>query len=533
MVQTAIRAHRALPPPPQQQSASTSPQHTQAAAADSGTGCSTSAEGSGDSTGGSSTESLSFIDFQPEQYDQLLAVSSSTATQQFRQAGLLPEGVQCEVHPSAPTHYRLRCGFGIFDPECADEWRLTVPDSMKCDQRLRYVYWDEEKVLVPLAGDCFAIASTTICEAMPKVLQQLRSTPVLRRGIRSAKFLSTLTGQLLVTLVYKHRTLLEEAEAGSTWHQGAAQLSSFLGDHCKGVIGRSKGVKQSVGQQFVTERGIILSADASRQSAKGSSVTSAVRRSLVYHQPDEAFSNPNGGMAIHTLNWLCSCTDTVRQQRAASANGSAGGGDLGDLDLLELYCGNGNHTMAMATVFDKVLAVEINPQLVEAGNHNAALNGAINVKFLCVNAAYFSRNILGSCKWTDKVGGADYNFDVVLVDPPRAGLDAHTCRKIATYGHILYISCNPEALRRDMQMLQTTHETVRFAFFDHFPYTKHIECGVLLARRCDALPPPPPPKKEVVLVQKEQLEPVVEQQLEHNVESGALGECDIFDDGDY
>ena len=54
------------------------------------------------------------------------------------------------------------------------------------------------------------------------------------------------------------------------------------------------------------------------------------------------------------------------------------------------YCGSGNHTVAMATVFDKVLSVEINPQLVKAAELNLELNGATNVRCLCVNAQYFS-----------------------------------------------------------------------------------------------------------------------------------------------
>ena len=54
---------------------------------------------------------------------------------------------------------------------------------------------------------------------------------------------------------------------------------------------------------------------------------------------------------------------------------------------------------------------------------------------------------------------------------------------IRVFGRSRYISCNPEALQRDMEALSRTHETVRFAFFDHFPYTQHVECGVLLAKK--------------------------------------------------
>lgn len=115
-----------------------------------------------------------------------------------------------------------------------------------------------------------------------------------------------------------------------------------------------------------------------------------------------------------------------------------GGAEEGEqLHLLELYCGNGNHTVAMAGVFDRVLAVEINPKLVAAGEENMALNGVENVELLCVNAEHFSRNMLGSRTWAGRVEGRRYNFDTVLVDPPRAGLDASTRGKVAAYPFIM------------------------------------------------------------------------------------------------
>ena len=130
-----------------------------------------------------------------------------------------------------------------------------------------------------------------------------------------------------------------------------------------------------------------------------------------------------------------------------------------------------------------VLAVEINPKLVAAGEENMALNGVTNVHCMCVNAQYFSRNMLGSQTWTSQSNGQRYNFGAVLVDPPRAGLDDFTRSKVANYPYIMYISCNPQALERDVLQLSRTHTVARFAFFDHFPYTKHVECGALLVRR--------------------------------------------------
>ena len=70
-----------------------------------------------------------------------------------------------------------------------------------------------------------------------------------------------------------------------------------------------------------------------------------------------------------------------------------------------------------------------------------------------------------------------------FVAPPRAGLDA-TCRHLAAaFPRIVYISCNPATLARDVAELSATHAVTRLAAFDQFPYTDHLECGVVLERR--------------------------------------------------
>jgi tRNA (uracil-5-)-methyltransferase len=75
----------------------------------------------------------------------------------------------------------------------------------------------------------------------------------------------------------------------------------------------------------------------------------------------------------------------------------------------------------------------------------------------------------------------EYNFSTIFVDPPRAGLD-DTTRKLSTqFEQIIYISCNPETLHRDLEELTLTHTIKSFALFDQFAYTYHIECGVVLS----------------------------------------------------
>ena len=76
----------------------------------------------------------------------------------------------------------------------------------------------------------------------------------------------------------------------------------------------------------------------------------------------------------------------------------------------------------------------------------------------------------------------DYSFDSIFVDPPRAGLDDLTRKLVTDYNHIIYISCNPETLHRDLEVLTKTHKIEKFALFDQFAYTGHIESGVILTK---------------------------------------------------
>ena len=77
----------------------------------------------------------------------------------------------------------------------------------------------------------------------------------------------------------------------------------------------------------------------------------------------------------------------------------------------------------------------------------------------------------------------DYDFSTVFVDPPRAGLDEATIRLVRRFDHIIYVSCNPETLARDLATLTQTHAVLSAAIFDQFPHTEHVESGVVLKVR--------------------------------------------------
>lgn len=157
----------------------------------------------------------------------------------------------------------------------------------------------------------------------------------------------------------------------------------------------------------------------------------------------------------------------------------------GARDLLELYCGHGNFTIPLAAKFNRVLASEISKSSIANARINCELNGVCNAQFVRLSAdelmsAFARRREFERLKGIDIFG---YDFSHVLIDPPRAGLEPSVIDFIKNFRNLIYISCNPQTLFENLRSLCATHEVRRFAIFDQFVHTSHIECGVLLRRR--------------------------------------------------
>lgn len=85
-----------------------------------------------------------------------------------------------------------------------------------------------------------------------------------------------------------------------------------------------------------------------------------------------------------------------------------------------------------------------------------------------------------------RLAGLDWeqlSLDTLFVDPPRAGLDPATEQLLQDFTQVVYISCNPETLAKNLHSVADSHDIVRFAVFDQFPYTDHIEAGVVIRRK--------------------------------------------------
>ena len=143
--------------------------------------------------------------------------------------------------------------------------------------------------------------------------------------------------------------------------------------------------------------------------------------------------------------------------------------------VLDLYCGVGTITLAMAGAAGRVIGVEVVPQAVEDAKENAKRNGIENAEFFCGDA--------GQAALALEAKGI--HADVVVVDPPRKGLNADTIEALARFAprRIVYVSCDPATLARDVALLKERGYTLKNAMgADLFPKCAHVESIVCFER---------------------------------------------------
>ena len=148
--------------------------------------------------------------------------------------------------------------------------------------------------------------------------------------------------------------------------------------------------------------------------------------------------------------------------------------------VLDLYCGAGTITLTMADKAKKVIGAEIISAAVENARENAADNGVENVEFFCGDAGDIAL----------KLAGENLHPDVICVDPPRKGLSPEVIDAMVRMGpqRIVYVSCDPATLGRDVKLLaQRGYRVARAAAVDLFPGTAHVETVVLLSRETNPL----------------------------------------------
>ena len=355
------------------------------------------------------------IEVYPEQYELLLEEKKKAIQTLFKHV----EHPELAMYHSAPSHFRERVEFKIWHE----------------GGKLSYAMFNKGDKKTPIKLMSFPRASEKIANLMPELLKKIETSETLSKRLFQIDFLSTLRGGTLVTLIY-HKKLTED------WEEEARQLKDTFDID---LIGRSRKQKIIFDKDYVVE------------------TLSVANKHFTYQQIENSFTQPNAGVCEKMLTWA--------YENTRNSEG----------DLLELYCGNGNFTLPLSQNFNQVLATEIAKSSVKSAHENLESNNITNVNIVRLSSEEITQALNRDREFRRlaHINLDDYNFKTIFVDPPRCGLDDKTLALVSSFDRIIYVSCNPETLRDNMEKL-ADHKIEKFALFDQFPYTDHIECGVIL-----------------------------------------------------
>lgn len=408
----------------------------------------------------------------------------------------VPEDVELIV-PAASEGTRDRCRFSFLRDGASGLLQLSFAEP--------------GGAVGPIVGH--ALASRRINDLLPVVVDGANASPeALGRHLRAAHVHAPrwAGAEPVVSLVYEGD--LGGDERMRAWVEAADELrrkaAVYPGETIH-VVGRFKGATVLSGaRDFVIE-----------------TLALSDGRRLRYEMPEGSFSHPNGSANERSLDWLCGRLDVIAadlKRRPA---------------LLELYCGCGNHTVALAKNCDRTVAVEIDARLTAAATRNLAANGVdlrkATVLTDTVGKSRLVHRVLRNASWLEDKGEPSerlVHFDAVLVDPPRCGIDERTRSCLPRYGHILFVSCNPAALARDVAVFERTHDLAAMAVVDGFPGTPHVECLAHFVKRLNSTQPSsvvlaPAPKKPVRSLQDLALDALSD--VAHELSTDAIDALDL------
>lgn len=330
-------------------------------------------------------------------------------------------GEKLRVFVSPESHFRSRAEFKIYHDEEGSFYAMNRLDKQG----------------VVKITHC-SIVHPAIADLMTPLLEAIKHHE-LGHKLFGIDFLTNSQGDVLVSMIY-HKPLDE------TWKTKAMRLEESLHIH---IIGRSRKQKIVLSHDYVIETLRIH------------------ERDYRYVHIENSFTQPNPSVNEKMVSWSLEQLEGI-------------GGDL-----LELYCGAGNFTIPFSHHFDRVLATEISKASIMAAKQNTHLNNVENIQFIRLSAQEFTQALDGvrTFRRLEGLEVRNYQLTTLFVDPPRSGLGEEPCTFAARFDHILYISCNPETLLRDLEQLSQTHEVQAIAAFDQFPYTHHLEMGVKLVRK--------------------------------------------------
>ena len=281
--------------------------------------------------------------------------------------------------------------------------------------------------------ETFAVARPSIQALMPKLLNQINKSNVLKTKLFQINFRSNRKNRVLVSLVY-HKLLDDEIKGLADKIANILNISINL---------RSKNNLYSTHSDLLEDN--------------------IENLETILYQTDQSFYQPNH---FHMPEMVAKAMSFIKDPK----------------DLLELYCGSGTFSLPMRKLFNKIFATENNRQSIRCLNKSIDEQNIKNIFHARLSAEEVSELFAGRVfKRMNGINISDFNFSHVLVDPPRAGLDKDVISLISKFKNIIYISCNYETYERDVKNLKGF--TIKnIEIFDQFPNTKHLEIVSLLSR---------------------------------------------------
>jgi len=191
---------------------------------------------------------------------------------------------------------------------------------------------------------------------------------------------------------------------------------------------------------------------------------------------DDAIEEQLLGLRVRVRPGAFLQTNTEMAERLYAIAGEFAG-LTGVENVFDLYCGTGTIGLSLAPHAKMVWGLEISEEAVACAIENAELNGIDNAKFFAGNVGQTVEELVGEAG----------SPDIVVVDPPRAGLAGKALRRMGELGaaRLVYVSCNPTTLASDVKVLREEYgyELVRCRPVDMFPHTPHVESVSLLEKR--------------------------------------------------
>jgi tRNA (uracil-5-)-methyltransferase len=321
--------------------------------------------------------------------------------------------------PSPPSHFRTRAELGV---HASNNIQFTMVENNK-------------KINVDQLMICDAKINQFICQLKTKLL----SSDEIKEKLFQTEIQVSRSGEGIVSLIY-HKPL------DTNWIKKAKKLSSEIG---ASIIGRSRKQKLVIGKDFVTE------------------TYNAHIKKIKVNLYEQCFSQPNPYICDEMLTW-------VSKNKGLHHH------------VTELHCGVGTFTILLSNLYSRVLATENSRPSIKALEKNIQINSLENVETARMSGletleALNKKREFNRMKHLNLI---NFKKDVLFLDPPRSGLDVESINLIKElqFKEIIYLSCGFQSLKSNLKEFLTDYKVKKAALFDQFPYTDHIETGVILSK---------------------------------------------------